>query len=79
MTEILTERKNGGEKLTVEEMQNSPNRWLRPADVAEVLETDANTIRRQAQTNPELLGFPVVVLCSRVKILRKGFLEFLGE
>ena len=79
MTEILTERKNGGEKLTVEEMQNSPNRWLTPADVAEVLETDANTIRRQAQTNPELLGFPVVVLCSRVKILRKGFLEFLGE
>ena len=79
MTEILTERKNGGEKLTVEEMQNSPNRWLTPADVAEVLETDANTIRRQAQTNPELLGFPVVVLCSRVKILRKGFLEFIGE
>ena len=65
--------------MTVEEMQNSPNRWLTPADVAEVLETDANTIRRQAQTNPELLGFPVVVLCSRVKILRKGFLEFLGE
>ena len=79
MTEILTERKNGGEKLTVEEMQNSPNRWLTPADVAEVLETDANTIRRQAQTNPELLGFPVVVLWSRVKILRKGFLEFIGE
>ena len=38
--------------MTVEEIQNSPNRWLTPADVAEVLETDANTIRRQAQDDP---------------------------
>lgn len=65
--------------MTVQEMQNSPERWLTPADVAEVLECDPNVIRRQAQTNPELLGFPVVVLCSRVKILRKGFLDFIGE
>ena len=79
VTQGLSNFQDRRDKLTVEEMQNSPNRWLTPADVAEVLETDANTIRRQAQTNPELLGFPVVVLCSRVKILRKGFLEFIGE
>lgn len=65
--------------MTVEEIQNSPNRWLTPADVAEVLETDANTIRRQAQDDPRKLGFPVVVLCSRVKINRKGFLKFIDE
>ena len=65
--------------MTVQEMQNSPERWLTPADVAEVLECDPNVIRRQAQENPQLLGFPVTVLCSRVKILRKGFLEFIGE
>lgn len=60
-------------------MQNSPNRWLTPADVAEVLETDANTISRQAQDDPSKLGFAVVVLCSRVKINRKGFLKFIDE
>ena len=65
--------------MTVEEIQNSSNRWLTPADVAEVLECDPNVIRRQAQDDPSKLGFAVVVLCSRVKILRKGFLEFIGE
>ena len=65
--------------MTVEEMQNSPNRWLTPADVAEVLECDPNVIRRQAQDDPSKLGFPVVVLCSRIKINRKGFLKFIDE
>lgn len=65
--------------MTLEEIKASPSVWLTPAEIAPVLECDPNVIRRQAQTNPELLGFPVVVLCSRVKILRKGFLEFIGE
>ena len=65
--------------MTVQEMQNSPERWLTPADVAEVLECDPNVIRRQAQEDPSKLGFAVVVLCSRVKINRKRFLEFIGE
>lgn len=65
--------------MTIEEIQNSPNRWLTPADVAEVLECDPNVIRRQAQDDPSKLGFPVVVLCSRIKINRKGFLEFIRE
>lgn len=65
--------------MTLEEIKASPSVWLTPAEIAPVLECDPNVIRRQAQTNPELLGFPVVVLCSRVKINRKRFLEFLGE
>ncbi len=65
--------------MTVTEMQNSPERWLTPAEVAEVLECDPNLIRRQAQDDPSKLGFPVVVLCSRVKINRIGFLRFIGE
>ena len=65
--------------MTIQEMQNSPNRWLTPADIAPVLECDPNIIRRQAQEDPSKLGFPVVVLCSRVKINRKGFLKFIDE
>lgn len=65
--------------MTIQEIQNSDKLWLTPADIAPVLECDANVIRRQAQEDPSKLGFPVVVLCSRIKINRKGFLRFIGE
>jgi len=65
--------------MTLEEIKASPAMWLTPADIAPVLECDANTVRVQAQDDPSKLGFPVVVLCSRIKINRKGFLRFLGE
>lgn len=65
--------------MTIEEIQSSQQRWLTAEDIAPVLECDANTIRRQAQDDPSKLGFPVSVLCSRVKINRIGFLQFLGE
>lgn len=65
--------------MTLEEIKTSAEMWLTPADIAPVLECDPNIIRRQAQTEPQKLGFPVVVMCSRVKIPRKQFLRFLGE
>lgn len=65
--------------MTIQEIKNSEDMWLIPADIAEVLECDPNVIRRQAQDDPSKLGFPVTVLCSRVKINRKGFLRFIGE
>lgn len=65
--------------MTIKEIQNSDQLWLTPADIAPVLECDPNLIRRQAQEDPSKLGFPVVVLCSRIKINRKGFLRFIGE
>ena len=65
--------------MTIEEIKGSTQTWLTASDVAPVLECDPNLIRRQAQEDPSKLGFPVVVLCSRVKINRKGFLKFLGE
>ena len=65
--------------MTIQEIQNSDQLWLTPADIAPVLECDPNLIRRQAQEDPSKLGFPVVVLCSRIKINRKGFLRFIGE
>lgn len=65
--------------MTVEEIKSSSQRWLTPSDIAPILECDPNLIRRQAQADPSKLGFPVSVLCSRVKINRIGFLKFLGE
>lgn len=65
--------------MTLEEIKASPERWLTAEQIAPILECDPNSIRRQAQTDPTKLGFPVTVLCSRVKVPRKRFLEFLGE
>ena len=65
--------------MNVQEIRDSTKMWLTAEEIAPILETDANTIRRQAQDDPKKLGFPVVVLCSRVKVNRKGFLQFLGE
>lgn len=65
--------------MTVPEMRASEQRWLTAEDIAPVLECDPNTIRRQAQDDPSKLGFPVSVVCTRVKINRVGFLKFIGE
>ena len=47
-----------------------------PADIADYLGTDPNTIRIQAHENAKMLGFPVIVLGSRVKIPKEGFIRF---
>lgn len=65
--------------MTIQEMRSSDQRWLTAEDIAPILECDPNTIRRQAQDDPRKLGFPVSVVCTRVKINRIGFLQFIGE
>ena len=53
---------------------------LTPAQVAQVLGTDPNTLRWQAREDPAALGFPVIVARSRVKIPRLPFIRFMtGE
>lgn len=65
--------------MTLAEIKSSTATWLTAQDIASVMECDANEIRRQAQDDPSKLGFPVTVICRRVKVNRKGFLRFLGE
>ena len=65
--------------MTVEEIKASTDRWLTADQIAPVLECDPNSIRRQAQADPQKLGFPVTVIGARVKVNRLGFLRFLGE
>lgn len=65
--------------MTLAEIKESPATWLTAEDIAPVMECSANNIRAQAQSDPSKLGFPVSVICSRVKVNRKGFLRFMGE
>lgn len=65
--------------MTLDEIKASDEMWLTPDQVAPVLKCNPHLIRLQAREDPRLLGFPVVVIGNRTKILRKGFLEFIRE
>ena len=52
--------------------------WLTVAQVAAVMGCDPDTIRGQARTCPELLGFPVSCQGKMVKIPKLPFLRFMG-
>lgn len=64
--------------MTIQEMQQSDRTFLRPADVAEVLQCDPQCIRILARTDRDQLGFPVCVVGKRTKIPRIPFLRFMG-
>lgn len=64
--------------MTLDKIRNSTKEVLTPADIAEVLGCDAQDIRIQARTAPEKLGFPVVVVKSRIKVPKIPFLKFFG-
>lgn len=59
-----------------EQAKSSVKPYLSPAHAAILLRCDQNDLRWQARTDPSVLGFPVVIIKSRVKIPRKAFLDF---
>lgn len=65
--------------MTVDEIKKSGKDMLTPAEIAEVLACDPQLIRLAAQSNPAMLGFPVIVVGHRTKIPRKPFLAYIGE
>ena len=64
--------------MTVEEIRCSTKDVLRPDDVAGILGVHPQSIRSQAHSAPQLLGFPVSVIGRRTLIPRIPFLEFIG-
>lgn len=65
--------------MTLEEIKASNAVFLLATDVAPILGCNPHFVRKAAHEAPELLGFDVSVLGSRVLIPRKPFLEFIGE
>lgn len=66
--------------MTLNEIRESTKMMLTPADVAEVLGCDPQGIRVSAKLAPERLGFPVIMIGSRVKIPRQAFIKYVtGE
>ena len=64
--------------MTLQEIESSSKEVLTCKDVAEVLACNPATLHMQAVEQPEKLGFPVIVMGSRVKIPRKPFLNFMN-
>ena len=64
--------------MTMREMEKLEREYLTADEVAEVLCCRPHAIRVTAHEKPELLGFPVSVIGSRVKIPRRAFLAFMS-
>ena len=63
--------------MTLDDLKRLDREFLTPAQVADVLGCDAQSVRTAAQLKPELLGFPVCVVGHRTKIPKQAFLNWL--
>ena len=61
---------------TLEEIEACGLNMLGPADVAEFIGCDPQSIRVQAKADASALGFPVIRIGSRTLIPRDGFVRF---
>ena len=63
--------------MTIDQIRESDKTMLTPADVADTLGVDPQSIRTAAKQRPDLLGFNVTVIGSRTLIPRVGFLNWM--
>lgn len=63
--------------MTLEELKNTEAATVNIADIAEILGCTPQTIRVAARQRPDLLGFPIIIMGSRVRIPRIPFIQFI--
>lgn len=63
--------------MTLEELKKLDKDVITPAVAAQVLQCDPHWIRVAAHQDKSLLGFPVIILNSRVKIPRLAFIKYM--
>lgn len=63
--------------MTIDDIRTSSRVYLTAADIAPILECDPHSIRIQAHSAPNMLGYPVIVIGRRVRIPRIPFLIYL--
>lgn len=62
--------------ITMADIEAIPKDFLIPTDVAPFLRVAPYSINCQAQADPSKLGFPVIVMGTRVRIPKEGFIKF---
>ena len=63
--------------MSIEALKAMNREFLLPREVAEIMGCDAQYVRVAARQRPDLLGFPVCVLGSRVKVPRRAFIAWM--
>ena len=61
---------------SLNEIRNSPKEMLTPADVAPYFGCDPYSINLQAKEDPSKLGVPCIVIGTRVKFPKEGFVNY---
>ena len=62
--------------MTLSEIKALDREYLTPAQIAPILGCDPQDIRVAARLRPDLLGFNVAVIGSRVKVPRLAFIKW---
>ena len=63
--------------MTFEEIKASDRDFVNTTDIAPIMHVAPYSINVQAKKDPAKLGFPVVVVGTRVLVPRLGFIKFL--
>ena len=64
--------------MTLQQMLESDQVFVSPGDVAEILRCDPQCIRTQAHKDPSKLGYPLIVIGTKIRIPRIPFLRYMG-
>lgn len=62
--------------MTIEDIKKMDKEILTPRDVAPLLKCNADLIRYQAKQDIKQLGFPASKMGTRIKIPKKGFINW---
>lgn len=66
--------------MTLEQLEALDKEMLTPAEIAPILGVQPYSINLQAKQAPQMLGFPVICMGTRVKIPKRPFIRFVrGE
>ena len=63
--------------MTLTEIMELDREYLLPREVAEIMGCDAQDVRVAARQRPDLLGFPVCIVGSRVKVPKRAFVAWM--
>ena len=63
--------------MTLKDIKQMDKDIITPAEAAQVVGCDPQLIRLEARERPENLGFPVIIVRSRIKIPRMAFIKYM--
>lgn len=64
---------------TLQDLAAIPGEVLTCQQIAPILGVRYHTLHQQAVERPERLGFPVIVIKSRVKVPKRPFIKYMTE